>query len=91
MKFVSDKGTFNISGSVVRSNLSTLRNGAPYYHAGVKFLKNFALELGSRQSILKQLDELRNPLRRSRGVCWMNCQIPQIPIVRKNQINPSSS
>ena len=57
MKFVSDKGTFNISGSVVRSNLSTLRNGAPYYHAGVKFSEEFALELGSRQSILKQLDE----------------------------------
>jgi hypothetical protein len=57
MRFVSDKGTFNINGFIVRSNLSTLKNGVPYYHAGVKFSEEFALELGSCQSILKQLDE----------------------------------
>ena len=57
MKFVSDQGTFAVSGFVVRSNLFALKNGVPYYHAGVKFSEELALELGNRQSILEQLDE----------------------------------
>lgn len=57
MRFVSDQGTFNINGSIVRSNLSTLKNGVPYYHAGVKFSEELSLELGEHPSILKQLDE----------------------------------
>jgi hypothetical protein len=79
VRFVSDKGTFNVNGLVVRSNLSILKNGMPYYHAGVKFSEEFAMELGNCQSILKQIDETPELLIEEQGDMLAELPYPPSP------------